>query len=585
MKQASLLTARAAEAWNNTLDSAPTDLSSGIALNTDDGNGSYLVSSTGLPQSLASTTVEISFAANNIPLETVFMSFNNPAGDEFSLQLMQADGSMQLDFGGGADAYATALDFRTLLDGDLHSLAVSWDNTNGDWAVYVDGDFVESGTGLSTGVALDTTNGQFVFGQEQDSPVGGFDPDQYFSGTLHDIRLWSEVRSAAEIALNYQHKFDSGSLPAGLVANWQMNGFNGSNEVVDVVGANNLSIGQAGAGFTASTPDATLSVDENAFNGTPVGIVVPTDPDVYNDIVSDGLFTEAGSAAGNPTYYANGSGAGSVLGDWTVTSESVDHVGNIDPPPLGGNAVDLSGDLPGKISQTLATEVGKEYTVTFALTGNFFPSAEAVKQVRVGAAGLTGDFSITEGANWDWGTNALWEERSFTFTAIATSTALTFESLNTDAFGPIIANVHVKEVSPAIQAILTGDPSLTYDAATDKFYRVVSTADKTWADAQAAAAGATLNGVGGQLAVIKSAYENTLVHGLIVNETYLGASDISTEGEWYWQDNGVDAGQIAIRQHAFNDDLHKFPCDQSKRFRRTGRPHHAQHGWSVGRCY
>ncbi|MGB5443026.1 MAG: DUF4347 domain-containing protein, partial [Gammaproteobacteria bacterium] len=306
----------AAEAWQNTLDSAPTDLSSGIALNTDSGNDSYLVSSTGLPQSLDSTTVEISFAANNIPLETVFMSFNNPAGDEFTLQ-NQTDGSLQIDFGGGAVAIAATMDFRTLLDGDLHSLAVSWDNTNGDWAVYADGNFVESGTGLSTGVALDTTNGQFVFGQEQDSLLGGFDSDQYFSGTLHDVRLWSEVRSAEEIANNYQHKFDSGSLPAGLIANWQMDGFNGSNEVVDVVGANNLSIAHAGAGFTASTPDATLSVDENAFNGTPVGIVVPTDPDVYNDIVSDGLFTEAGSAAGNPTYSANGSGAGSVLGDWT----------------------------------------------------------------------------------------------------------------------------------------------------------------------------------------------------------------------------------------------------------------------------
>ncbi|MGB5439018.1 MAG: DUF4347 domain-containing protein, partial [Gammaproteobacteria bacterium] len=50
----------AAEAWHNILDSAPTDLSSGIALNTDGGNDSYLVSSTGLPQSLDSTTVEIS---------------------------------------------------------------------------------------------------------------------------------------------------------------------------------------------------------------------------------------------------------------------------------------------------------------------------------------------------------------------------------------------------------------------------------------------------------------------------------------------------------------------------------------------
>ena len=47
----------------------------------------------------------------------------------------------------------------------------------------------------------------------------------------------SGTKSAAKrkSSLNYQQKLDSGSLPSGLIANWQMDGFNGSNEVVDVV--------------------------------------------------------------------------------------------------------------------------------------------------------------------------------------------------------------------------------------------------------------------------------------------------------------------------------------------------------------
>jgi WD40 repeat protein len=68
------------------VNDAPTDLSSGIELNTDGGNDAYLISDTGLSQSLTATTVEIRFAANDLPFETVLMSFNNLAGDELSIQ-------------------------------------------------------------------------------------------------------------------------------------------------------------------------------------------------------------------------------------------------------------------------------------------------------------------------------------------------------------------------------------------------------------------------------------------------------------------------------------------------------------------
>jgi hypothetical protein len=167
-----------------------------------------------------------------------------------------------------------------------------------------------------------------------------------------------------------------------------MDGFDGFNQVVDVVSGNNLSIGHAsGTGFTSSTPVEDLHVEENGANDTTVGYVIPSSSDASNDIVADGSFTEAGDATGNPTYYADGSGAGSTLGGWTVTQESVDYVGNIDSPTLAGNAIDLAGDWPGAIEQTLATEAGRQYQVVFALTGNFTGGAEAVKMLRASAAG------------------------------------------------------------------------------------------------------------------------------------------------------------------------------------------------------
>ncbi|MBK9308527.1 MAG: cadherin domain-containing protein [Nitrospira sp.] len=266
------------------VNDAPTDLSTGIELNTDGGNDAYLISDTGLSQSLNATTVEIRFAATDTPLETVLMSFNNPAGDELSIQLDDPSNNLEIDFGAGTVAYASAIDYRAaLVDGTVHTLSVTWDNTAGNWSVYIDGAHIESGTGLSVGTALDTTNGQFVFGQEQDGLDSGYDSSQCFSGTIYDVRIWNDVRSAGEIAQHYQQQLDltpAEAAAVGLVANWQMDGFDGSSQVVDIVSGNNLSIAHAsGTGFTAGTVNAQLSIDENSTNGSYVGFVTAQDPD------------------------------------------------------------------------------------------------------------------------------------------------------------------------------------------------------------------------------------------------------------------------------------------------------------------
>ncbi|MCA9108185.1 MAG: hypothetical protein KDA83_22460, partial [Planctomycetales bacterium] len=168
--------------------------------------------------------------------------------------------------------------------------------TNGAVQIFVDGASVETVTGVATGHTIDI-GGTIVLGQDQDSVGGGFASDQVFSGALYDVRIWNDTRTSTEIAENYQQKFDSGSLPAGLIVNWQMDGFNGSNEVVDVVSGNNLSVGHAsGAGFVASTPVDDLHVIENATNGTSVGYVLPSDPDV--DVTQNFTFSLLDDANG-----------------------------------------------------------------------------------------------------------------------------------------------------------------------------------------------------------------------------------------------------------------------------------------------
>ncbi|MGB7329725.1 MAG: DUF642 domain-containing protein, partial [Rubripirellula sp.] len=319
---------------------------------------------------------------------------------------------------------------------------------------------------------------------------------------FYDVRVWDEVRSEAEIGLNHQQKFDSGSLPTGLVANWQMDGFNGSNEVVDVVSGNNLSIGHAtGGGFTASTPVEDLHISENATVGTTVGFVVPTDPGVSNDIVSDGLFTEAPDPATFATYTP-----GQTIGGWTVAGSGNVYLQNAngtyqDETPLGGNSIHLSAGANRAIEQTLTTEVGKKYQVVFAGSGLWDnPNS---KLLRVSAGGQSSDFLYDEAPdNWNFANSIVWEHRSMTFTASDTSTVLHFEDISSQTGqGTLIADIRVVEIPAAVTTILNNDPTLSYDAATGKFYRHVNSGTQ-FDTALNVATTSALNGINGQLLTV-----------------------------------------------------------------------------------
>ncbi|MFK7770419.1 MAG: DUF4347 domain-containing protein, partial [Mariniblastus sp.] len=516
-------------------NSVPTDLSSGIELNSDGGNDSYLVADNGgtILGTRTSVTVETTFSSNDLTGYPSLISYSavDAGGNDLKLQAFHEDslaGSTRLSIN-GFNADSTAIDLNALFDGNPHHLAASWDSTNGDWAIYLDGQLADSGTGLATGATI-AGGGTLVFGQEQDSNGGGFQTAETFQGTLYDVRIWNEVRTQAEIELNYQNKFDSGSLPTGLIANWQLDGFDGSNEVVDVVSGNNLSIGHAtGTGFSVSTPVEDLHISENATNGTSVGFVVPSVPDTPQDIASDGFFNEA-PAPGSFTNYS----AGSSFGDWTVRTGNVDLVGTyFDPPASVDRAVELHGlNSSGGIYQTLTTEVGKQYQVIFSFAGHWGIGGEVVQDMRVSAAGESQDFSVTQQPNWST-TNMLWQDRSFVFTADSTSVDLDFQSLDVASDrGPAIANVRVVEIPQAVSTILNNDPTLSYDAATSKFYRLPST-QATFNDALTATTSDMLNGVSGEMVTIQSAYENELIRQFALQGSapiWLGINDTSVEG-------------------------------------------------------
>jgi len=570
---------------------APTDLSSGIELNIDGGNDAYLIADDGgaILGGLSEVTLEASFAIDGVSV-TPLLSYASTTGDDL-LAYLNGSGELVFVINGSSFVILSGINYDDLMDGERHHLAISWDNTNGDWHVLVDGEVTDSGTGLAVGqtIAGGSGTGSLVFGQEQDSVGGGFGAHKVFNGTYYDIRIWDEVRSAAEIALNHQHKLvltPAQAASIGLVANWRMEEFDGSNEIVDSVGGNNLSIGHAvGAGFVNSTPLDNPHISENAINGNIVGFVLPSDPDITNDVVRDGLFTEGLDPVNSSTYTT-----GQSFGDWTVTGTADVFVHNADgryqdETPLGGNAVHLAAIADNAITQTLATEAGRQYQVIFAGSGHWDTSG--VKQLRVSAGGTSADFVYGEAPdNWNFANSIVWEHGSFTFTATDSSTQLSFADISSYVGqGTLIADIQVIEIPQAISTILNNDATLDYDAATGKFYRAVNSV-VDFASAQSDAIANALNGISGQLLTINSQYENELIRNMdgLGALVWLRASDTGVEGEFRWLDGdeegelfwtGGVAGSAAAGQYA------NFSAGQPDNF--TGVQDHVVFNYTKGK--
>ncbi len=525
---------------------APTDLSPGIALNTDGGNNAYLRSTSGgsVFGGLTALTIETQYSlSSNASNTNAILSYAVAGADNEVALRISPTGVLSLSIRNTDVTTSSA--YAQLLDGKVHSVAASWDNTRGDVTFYVDGQRVQTVTGIQTGTTL-SGGGTLVLGQDQDSIDGGYNSTQVFSGTLHDLRIWNRAISAEQIANNYQQKINNG--PTGLVANWQMQSLVGGTTVVDSIGGVNLTIANVplGNGFLTSTPSSGLRVTENVANGSTVGYAIASDAYDARDIVLDGTFREAPNPGSLVNYTA-----GQSFGNWTVRSGNVDLNGTyFQTTPLGGWAVDLNGTAPGAIYQNLSTVAGRQYQVVFAMSGNWDGGGgDLVKDLRVSAAGQSQDFSMAQPTGWST-TNMLYSNRSFTFTATGSSTDLDFASLDSagGAFGPVIGDIRVLEIPPAVQTILSSDATLRYDAATSKFYRYIW-APATFDGARTGAMAATVNGVAGQLVTIGSAYENALVFDMMRGaqaDAWIGATDATAEGTWRWTNGSSDGSTFWI---------------------------------------
>ena len=276
---------------------APSDLETtattdgGLSLNEDGGNDAYLIADDGgaILGGLTALTAEVRFSMDSFPNSTNFFSYATASDDNVFKFNIRDLGALSVSIN-SVKIDSAAMDYRTLADGQQHTLSVTWNSTGGVWEMFVDGVSVDSGSGLETGVTL-AGGGTLVIGNDQDSVDGGYDPAAEVAATLYDARIFNYVRTSTEIGDNYYTTLPGSE--SGMVANWTFNDLSTSGVVTDTVSGNNLTVKHAsGAGFVASTPVLTLEIDENVADGTVVGTATGIDAD--GDSLTYSLTDDAG---------------------------------------------------------------------------------------------------------------------------------------------------------------------------------------------------------------------------------------------------------------------------------------------------
>lgn len=316
-------------------------------------------------------------------------------------------------------------------------------------------------------------------------------------------------------------------------------------------GVDNIDIYEVGAGPTPGP----LEVSEVTSNGSVIGTITATDPDVGDTLTfsitggtgagifsinaATGAVSVANAASINyesvSSYTlairATDNGTPSLYDDVTITINVIDVPENTAPSlsPLGPLTVAENAAVNTVIGTASATDANG-HTITYSITGGNTDNIFAIN-------GTTGAIRVANTArlNYEW-------DNSYTLTITATDNG--FGNLTHSRNVTVdVTNVNEAPTYDLPQSFLNLNPSLRYDAATGNFYQYVGTT-ATYAAATTAASGMLLNGVAGHIATIGSAAENAYVRALGSGALWLGANDTTVEGEWRWEGSGPEAGAL-----------------------------------------
>ena len=161
-----------------------------------------------------------------------------------------------------------------------------------------------------------------------------------------------------------------------------------------------------------------------------------------NNLLQNGSF-EIGPSIGGAgfTHLPNGS---TDIPGWIVINDEIDYIGNYWNAPEGSRSLDLHGDdSSGGVLQTVATEPGRMYRLSFELAGNPMCGADIMQlNVTAGTASSEFTFDTTGHSRPDIG----WTANEWWFVAEDHSTEIRLFSGSPPSYcGPAIDDVVLEE--------------------------------------------------------------------------------------------------------------------------------------------
>ena len=173
------------------------------------------------------------------------------------------------------------------------------------------------------------------------------------------------------------------------------------------------------------------------------------------NLVADGSFANTGVTNAFQTR-----GVGSNFSSWRVESGTVDVIGSYWEHNGARGSIDLDGSSPGAISQQIATEPGRTYTVKFDMAGNC-DGGLPNKSLQLNAGGSSAKFEWSKPSDWSRQKMG-YQTQEFTFVATSESTKIVFASLTKPNiqsgpyFGAVVTNINIAPSVTGGNDILNG---------------------------------------------------------------------------------------------------------------------------------
>lgn len=173
-----------------------------------------------------------------------------------------------------------------------------------------------------------------------------------------------------------------------------------------------------------------------------------------SNLIVNGSFERCPSFEGD--YKDMDFGSTGIFG-WLVTSGNI----GICQKPYwnsinGSKCVELNGNAPGAIAQTISTEPGAVYKIKFALAANV-EGGPALKKMYLKIGEKSASWAFDTGPNTK--TSLGWTEPTWQFTAREPKTTIEFGSRLPGAHGALIDNVSVEKVRDADSSFVSTSPT------------------------------------------------------------------------------------------------------------------------------